>query len=117
MVHIPYRRELEFDYGTVTQLAPGIRRVIANNPGPFTFHGTGTYILGTAVAVIDPGPDDEAHIDAILAGLPGESQSYIGHAYPYGSFAGLPTLASQNRRAHLRLRSSWRRQNRAGSAG
>ena len=47
MVQIPYRRELEFDYGTVMQLAPGIRRVIANNPGPFTFHGTGTYILGT----------------------------------------------------------------------
>ena len=78
MVHIPYRRELEFDYGTVTQLAPGIRRVIANNPGPFTFHGTGTYILGTGkVAVIDPGPDDEAHIDAILAGLPGEEVSHI----------------------------------------
>ena len=78
MVHIPYRRELEFDYGSVTQLAPGIRRVIANNPGPFTFHGTGTYILGTGkVAVIDPGPDDEAHIDAILAGLPGEEVSHI----------------------------------------
>lgn len=78
MVHIPYRRELEFDYGTVTQLAPGIRRVIANNPGPFTFHGTGTYILGTGkVAVIDPGPDDKAHIDAILAGLPGEEVSHI----------------------------------------
>lgn len=78
MVHIPYRRELEFDYGTVTQLAPGIRRVIANNPGPFTFHGTGTYILGTGkVAVIDPGPDDEAHIHAILAGLPGEEVSHI----------------------------------------
>ena len=78
MVHIPYRRELEFDYGTVTQLAPGIRRVIANNPGPFTFHGTGTYILGTGkVAVIDPGPNDEAHIDAILAGLPGEEVSHI----------------------------------------
>ena len=78
MVHIPYRRELEFDYGTVMQLAPGIRRVIANNPGPFTFHGTGTYILGTGkVAVIDPGPDDEAHIDAILAALPGEEVSHI----------------------------------------
>ena len=78
MVQIPYRRELEFDYGTVMQLAPGIRRVIANNPGPFTFHGTGTYILGTGkVAVIDPGPNDETHIDAILAGLPGEEVSHI----------------------------------------
>ena len=78
MVQIPYRGELEFDYGSVSQIAPGIRRVIANNPGPFTFHGTGTYILGTGnVAVIDPGPDDEEHIGAILAALDGETISHI----------------------------------------
>lgn len=78
MVQIPYRRELEFDYGRVAELAPGIRRVIANNPSPFTFHGTGTYILGTGkVAVIDPGPDDEAHIAAILEALDGEEVSHI----------------------------------------
>ena len=78
MVQIPYRRELEFEYGSIAQLAPGIRRVIANNPGPFTFHGTGTYILGTGnVAVIDPGPDNPEHIEAILAGLEGETISHI----------------------------------------
>ena len=77
-VEIPYRRELDFEYGQVDTLAPGIRRVIANNPGPFTFSGTGTYILGTGkVAVIDPGPDDQEHIDAILAALGGESISHI----------------------------------------
>ena len=77
-VEIPYRRELDFEYGQVDTLAPGIRRVIANNPGPFTFSGTGTYILGTGkVAVIDPGPDDQEHIDAILAELEGESISHI----------------------------------------
>ena len=77
-VEIPYRRKLDFEYGKAEVLAPGIRRVIANNPGPFTFHGTGTYILGTgSVAVIDPGPDDEAHIDAILASIPGETVSHI----------------------------------------
>ena len=77
-VEIPYRRELDFEYGQVDTLAPGIRRVIANNPGPFTFSGTGTYILGTGkVAVIDPGPDDQEHIDAILAALEGESISHI----------------------------------------
>jgi glyoxylase-like metal-dependent hydrolase (beta-lactamase superfamily II) len=77
-VEIPYRRKLDFEYGKAEVLAPGIRRVIANNPSPFTFHGTGTYILGTgSVAVIDPGPDDEAHIDAILACLPGETVSHI----------------------------------------
>lgn len=78
MVQIPYRRELEFSYGTAAQIAPGIRRVIANNPSPFTFHGTGTYILGSGkVAVIDPGPNDEAHIDAILGALEGEEVSHI----------------------------------------
>ena len=77
-VEIPYRRKLDFEYGKAEVLAPGIRRVIANNPSPFTFHGTGTYILGTgSVAVIDPGPDDEAHIDAILASIPGETVSHI----------------------------------------
>jgi len=77
-VEIPYRREFDFEYGQVDTLAPGIRRVIANNPGPFTFSGTGTYILGTGkVAVIDPGPDDQEHIDAILAALEGESISHI----------------------------------------
>ena len=77
-VEIPYRRELDFEYGRVDTLAPGVRRVIANNPGPFTFSGTGTYILGTGrVAVIDPGPDDQEHINAILAALEGESISHI----------------------------------------
>ena len=77
-VEIPYRQQLEFEYGQAVTLAPGIRRVIANNPGPFTFHGTGTYILGTGeVAVVDPGPDDQDHIDAILGALEGESISHI----------------------------------------
>lgn len=77
-VEIPYRRKLSFDYGKIEQIGPGIRRVIANNPSPFTFHGTGTYILGTgSVAVIDPGPDDAAHIDAIMAGLGAETVSHI----------------------------------------
>ena len=48
------------------------------NASPFTFHGTGTYVVGTGeVAVIDPGPDDEAHIEALLAGLKDELVSHI----------------------------------------
>ena len=104
MVQIPYRRELEFDYGSVAQIAPGIRRVIANNPGPFTFHGTGTYILGTGnVAVIDPGPDDNDHIDAIFGSLRrGNRQSYFGYPHhmdhspgcrPLQALTGAPTYA------------------------
>jgi glyoxylase-like metal-dependent hydrolase (beta-lactamase superfamily II) len=76
---IPYLREIAFSYGEVDRLTPLIRRVIARNPTPFTFHGTGTYIIGRGeVAVMDPGPDMPEHIDAILAALePGETVSHI----------------------------------------
>lgn len=78
MVAIPFRKELEFSYGAVAALSPLIRRVIARNPGPFTFHGTGTYIVGHGqVAVIDPGPDMAEHIDALLAAIRGETVSHI----------------------------------------
>ena len=77
-VEIPFRRELTFEYGKMETIAPGVRRVIANNPSPFTYFGTGTYVLGTGhVAVIDPGPADEAHIQALLDGLEGETISHV----------------------------------------
>ncbi|MDE2487092.1 MAG: MBL fold metallo-hydrolase [Alphaproteobacteria bacterium] len=75
---IPYVRKLDFAYGRCDQVSPLIRRVIANNPGPFTFLGTGTYIVGRGeVAVIDPGPDDAAHLEAILAAVQGERVTAI----------------------------------------
>jgi glyoxylase-like metal-dependent hydrolase (beta-lactamase superfamily II) len=59
--------------GILMRVAPGIRRVIANNPGPFTFTGTCTYVVGQGdVTVIDPGPADEAHVETLLAALAGE---------------------------------------------
>jgi glyoxylase-like metal-dependent hydrolase (beta-lactamase superfamily II) len=75
---IPYVREIAFEYGRVDQVSPLIRRVIANNPGPFTYTGTGTYIVGHGeVAVIDPGPDMADHLAAILAATTGERISHI----------------------------------------
>jgi len=75
---IPYVRDIQFEYGACDQVSPLIRRVVANNPGPFTFKGTGTYIVGRGeVAVIDPGPDDPAHLAAILAAVAGERVSHI----------------------------------------
>lgn len=54
-------------YGEAVRLSPLVRRITVNNPGPFTFLGTNTYIVGTdEVAVIDPGPIDAAHLDAML---------------------------------------------------
>ena len=75
---IPYVREMAFEYGVVDQVSPLIRRVVANNPGPFTFLGTGTYIIGHGqVAVIDPGPDMDEHLEAILAATAGEQITHI----------------------------------------
>jgi glyoxylase-like metal-dependent hydrolase (beta-lactamase superfamily II) len=75
---IPYVREIKFDYGACDQVSPLIRRVVANNPGPFTYLGTGTYIIGKGeVAVIDPGPDLPEHLDALMAALEGETVTHI----------------------------------------
>ena len=75
---IPFVREIEFEYGRCDQVSPLIRRVIADNPGPFTYVGTGTYIVGRGtVAVIDPGPDLDGHLQALLAALEGETVSHI----------------------------------------
>ncbi|MDP7487062.1 MAG: MBL fold metallo-hydrolase, partial [Alphaproteobacteria bacterium] len=51
-----FNKELDFEYGAVAEVSPLLRRVVAPNPSAFTFHGTGTYIVGRgSVAVIDPG--------------------------------------------------------------
>lgn len=60
--------DFSFEYGVCDQITPLVRRVIANNPGPFTYTGTGTYIIGSnELAVIDPGPVDNDHLEAILS--------------------------------------------------
>ncbi|MFZ4604708.1 MAG: MBL fold metallo-hydrolase [Caulobacter sp.] len=75
---IPFVREVTFEYGVVDRLTPLIRRVVAKNPGPFTYLGTGTYIIGNGdVAVIDPGPDMDDHLEAILAATAGERITHI----------------------------------------
>ncbi len=94
---IPFVRQMAFDYGRVDQMSPRIRRVIANNPGPFTFHGTGTYIVGSGeVAVIDPGPLLDAHLDALLHAIAGETVSAILITHDHADHAPLaPRLAAR----------------------
>lgn len=74
-------KEFSFAYGEAARLSPLIRRVIAHNPGPFTYTGTGTYVIGAGeaqtVAVIDPGPDDEAHLNALMAAIGVAEVSHI----------------------------------------
>ena len=75
---IPFIRTFEPRYGELVQVTPLISRVVANNPGPFTFMGTGTYIIGgDDVAVIDPGPDMPEHVDALKRALDGRRVSHI----------------------------------------
>ncbi len=65
-------------YGVCEEIAPKIKRVTAKNPSKFTFKGTGTYIIGNeSVAVIDPGPDNKEHIDALIKALDGKEVSHI----------------------------------------
>ena len=69
---------MNFEYGVARELAPGVLRIVANNPSPFTFKGTNTYVVGTrTLAVIDPGPEDPDHCDAILRAVAGRRVSHI----------------------------------------
>ena len=99
MAGIPFVRDLKFAYGEVDQVSPLIRRVIAENPGPFTFLGTGVYIIGQGeVAVIDPGPPIDSHLNALKKALAGErvthvftTHTHVDHsplAHPLAQWAG-----------------------------
>ena len=78
MASPPFNTAFEPRYGEAVEIAPGIRRITARNPGPFTFHGTNTYLVGSdPVAVIDPGPDDAEHAAAILKAVGGATVSHI----------------------------------------
>ena len=70
--------ELEFKYAVAKEVLPGIRRIVAPNPSPYTLHGTGTYIIGKKeIAIIDPGPNIKSHIEAILRETEGEKITHI----------------------------------------
>ncbi|MGO6692476.1 MBL fold metallo-hydrolase [Rhizobium johnstonii] len=65
-------------YGQAVPVVSGVERVTVNNPGPFTFFGTNSYIVGSSsVAVIDPGPEDEAHFQALMTALGGRAVTHI----------------------------------------
>jgi glyoxylase-like metal-dependent hydrolase (beta-lactamase superfamily II) len=69
---------MAFDYGVAQQVSPLIRRVVAANPGPFTYLGTGVYIVGKGeIAVIDPGPDQPGHLDVLIDAIGGERVTHI----------------------------------------
>ncbi|CAI2935739.1 MBL fold metallo-hydrolase [Aminobacter sp. NyZ550] len=65
-------------YGQPVPVAEGVARITANNPGAFTFHGTNSYIIGhDTLAVLDPGPADDAHLEALIRAIAGRPVSHI----------------------------------------
>ena len=75
---IPFDRSFDLPPDRVEEVMPGVRRMLVDNPGPFTFKGTLSYIVGKGrVAIIDPGPIDEAHIAALLDAVRGETVTHI----------------------------------------
>lgn len=78
MTAIPFKRDFDFEYGRCDRLSDLVRRVVAPNPGPFTYTGTGVYIIGHGeVAVIDPGPVLPEHEAALERALDGERVSHV----------------------------------------
>src|SRR5258706_10524715 len=75
---VPFNRDFPLKPGVVDDIRPGVRRLLCNNPSPFTFTGTVSYIVGKGnVAIIDPGPDDEAHAAALLEAVRNETVTHI----------------------------------------
>lgn len=94
---LPLDRRYDPRYGECVEMTPLIRRVLAPNPSPFTFHGTGTYIVGRGrVAVIDPGPALPGHLAALERALAGETVTHIlvTHTHSDHSPAAAPLSAA-----------------------
>ena len=91
---IAFNRTLDLLPGVVDAPAPGVRRVLADNPGPFTFKGTVSYIVGRGrVAIIDPGPADDRHTRALLDAVRGETVTHIVVTHTHRDHSeGVPAL-------------------------
>lgn len=91
--------------GVPEVLEPGLRRIVAPNPSPMTYRGTNTYLVGhTALAVVDPGPDIPAHLEAIMDAVSAQqcishiivTHTHLDHAplaHPLANATGAPILA------------------------
>jgi glyoxylase-like metal-dependent hydrolase (beta-lactamase superfamily II) len=92
-----FDRDFKSEPGRAEEVAPGVRRVLAPNPSPFTFTGTCTYIVGQGnVAIIDPGPDDPRHLTALLDAVSGENVKQIVLTHTHRDHtAGVPALRAK----------------------
>ena len=84
-------------YGRAITVAPDVRRVTASNPSPFTFHGTNSYLIGReTLAVVDPGPDDDAHLRALLEAIGDRPVSHIFVSHTHRDHSPLAARLKQH---------------------
>ena len=92
-----FDRSLDVAAGRLVQLSPLVARVLAPNPGPFTFRGTGVYLIGAGdtLAIVDPGPDLPEHLEALRRAIGGRRLSHIliTHTHRDHSLAAAPLKA------------------------
>ena len=90
MTDLTFDRNFEVTPGAAVSLSPLVRRVLVNNPSPYTFKGTNSFIVGNGnVAVIDPGPDDDAQLAALLEAVKGETVTHILVTHSHADHAPL----------------------------
>jgi len=92
-----FNLEHDIEYGAVDEITPLVRRVTAKNPSRFTFKGTGTYIIGRGqVAIVDPGPVDDKHVDALLAAIDGETVTHLLVTHTHGDHSPAASVLQQH---------------------
>ncbi|MEP7457123.1 MBL fold metallo-hydrolase [Phyllobacterium sp. SB3] len=80
-------------YGEAVDIAPHVHRITVNNPSPFTFYGTNSYLVGTdTLALIDPGPIDDAHKATLLNAIAGRPVSHIFVSHTHRDHSPLATI-------------------------
>lgn len=75
---LSFNTDFDPQHGVAVDIRPGVKRITAPNPGPYTFRGTNTYLIGNqSLALVDPGPDSDAHFDTLVATIEGRAVDAI----------------------------------------
>ena len=91
-------------YGEAVEIAPDIKRITVNNPSPFTFFGTNSYLIGRdTLALIDPGPVDDAHHAALRRAIAGRPVSHIFVSHTHRDHSPLATCGNGEGKPHQTL--------------